>query len=525
MTGLSAERATQTFPNTLIAFVGGDPAGLPVAASTKIWAGSIVCVNTGGYVTKGAATASLVAIGVANVTADNTSGSNGSISLPVRSGCWWFANSSSGDEITNADLGNYCYIVDDQTVAKTDSSGTRPAAGIIRGVDATLGVAVEFEAAGVARPLLPSNIPAQSGGNTRTVRGVGTSNVADLANFTVAGVDGLTYAAGDRILLVGQSTASENGVYVVGTVALGVAPLTRPNDWATGIVLSGMLVGASEGTLYKDSLWMLTEDGAITVDTTDETFEKIDQAPGAASVGNTLGVASTGKASWAALNVGGGAGYVSGVLPATNGGTAGDSAESIGVRVVRGVVYSNVADLANFTVAATDLTFVQGDRVLLINQTTGSQNGIYVVGVVGGGTAPLTLATDWATGNVFGGLVINVRAGTIFGGMSIRVTNTTAITVGSTTPTFAPVQQKLTVTLSGGTVTVNAGVWLTSASKITATRATISGTPGALIVVDSTARTAGLPGTGAFTLTAGTVADPTVPAGGDNGTVDVVING
>ncbi|MFI0434026.1 MAG: hypothetical protein ACH36H_12910, partial [Candidatus Nanopelagicales bacterium] len=51
---------------------------------------------------------------------------------------------------------------------------------------------------------------------------------------------------------------------------------------------------------------------------------------------------------------------------------------------VRGVVYSNVASLAAFTVASNDgLTYTEGQRVLLANQTTAAQNGIYVVGAVG----------------------------------------------------------------------------------------------------------------------------------------------
>ena len=36
-----------------------------------------------------------------------------------------FANSASGDLITAAEVGSDCYIVDDQTVAKTNGSSTR----------------------------------------------------------------------------------------------------------------------------------------------------------------------------------------------------------------------------------------------------------------------------------------------------------------------------------------------------------------------------------------------------------------
>jgi hypothetical protein len=82
-------------------------------------------------------------------------------------------------------------------------------------------------------------------------------------------IDGLTYVAGQRVLLVGQTTKSQNGVYVVGVVAAGAAPLTRPADFATGAVVpSGRVVQVSEGTLFSNSEWKITTTGNITVDTT-----------------------------------------------------------------------------------------------------------------------------------------------------------------------------------------------------------------------------------------------------------------
>jgi hypothetical protein len=96
-------------------------------------------------------------------------------------------------------------------------------------------------------------------GQTRQVRGVVTANVSDLTAFTVASNDGLTYAAGQRILLAGQTTKSQNGPYVVGTVASTTAPLTRPTDFATAsVVPSGLVVEVSEGTLFAQSSWKLT---------------------------------------------------------------------------------------------------------------------------------------------------------------------------------------------------------------------------------------------------------------------------
>lgn len=115
----------------------------PVAASTLIYAGSIVCLNAAGTATKGAVSATLKAVGVAQATANNSAGIAGAARVKVRRGCFLFGNSSSADAISLADVGNDCYIVDDQTVAKTSSSNTRSVAGKVRDVGAN-GVWVQF---------------------------------------------------------------------------------------------------------------------------------------------------------------------------------------------------------------------------------------------------------------------------------------------------------------------------------------------------------------------------------------------
>lgn len=116
--------------------------GLPVAADTKIHAGSIV-VLAGLYAEPGSTALNLRAVGRAEDTVDNTGGAAGAMNVPVTRGVFRFANSAAGDAITRAEYGLDCYVVDDQTVAKTDGAGTRSKAGIVRDVDAD-GVWVEF---------------------------------------------------------------------------------------------------------------------------------------------------------------------------------------------------------------------------------------------------------------------------------------------------------------------------------------------------------------------------------------------
>lgn len=115
----------------------------PAAANGVIYAGGMVQVSAAGLAVAASATAANRTLGVAQKTANNTGGANGAITVKVRRGIFRLANSAAGDQLTRADVGNPCYVVDDQTVAKTNNAGARPVAGTVHDVDAQ-GVWVEF---------------------------------------------------------------------------------------------------------------------------------------------------------------------------------------------------------------------------------------------------------------------------------------------------------------------------------------------------------------------------------------------
>jgi hypothetical protein len=115
---------------------------VPVAASAVIYAGALV-VNNAGYAAPGSVATTLVALGRAEESVDNTGGANGAKSVTVRRGVFKFKNSSAGDAIGLTELGKDVYIVDDETVAKTNGTNTRSVAGKVRGVDSD-GVWVEI---------------------------------------------------------------------------------------------------------------------------------------------------------------------------------------------------------------------------------------------------------------------------------------------------------------------------------------------------------------------------------------------
>ena len=135
MAPLTADRST---PERL-----GLDFSYPLAAAIKVFAGSMVALNAAGFGTPGAVATTLHGVAVARETVDNTAGAAGDKSVTVKRGTFRFGNSAAGDAITRADIGNNAFIVDDQTVAKTNGSATRSVAGVIRDVDA-VGVWVEF---------------------------------------------------------------------------------------------------------------------------------------------------------------------------------------------------------------------------------------------------------------------------------------------------------------------------------------------------------------------------------------------
>lgn len=93
-------------------------------------AGALLMRNAAGYLTKGATAAGCIGVGRAEEAQNNSAGANGAALVKYRPGIFRFANLPA-DLIDQADVGKLCYIVDDQTVAATDGTGTRSPAGFV----------------------------------------------------------------------------------------------------------------------------------------------------------------------------------------------------------------------------------------------------------------------------------------------------------------------------------------------------------------------------------------------------------
>ncbi len=115
----------------------------PVAANAVIQQGGQVQINAAGYAVPATATVANITVGMAKASVNNTGGANGALTVDVDRGVFRFGNSASTDLIGRTEIGATVYVVDDQTVAKTNGGATRPAAGKCYDVDAS-GVWVEY---------------------------------------------------------------------------------------------------------------------------------------------------------------------------------------------------------------------------------------------------------------------------------------------------------------------------------------------------------------------------------------------
>lgn len=88
------------------------------------------------------------------------------------------------------------------------------------------------------------------------VRLATTANLAAISGL--AAIDGVTPAAGDRILVKDQTTQSQNGIYIAAS-----GTWTRASDADGSGELNGAVVLVREGTTQADTAWMVTTDGNI----------------------------------------------------------------------------------------------------------------------------------------------------------------------------------------------------------------------------------------------------------------------
>lgn len=236
------------------------------------------------------------------------------------------------------------------------------------------------------------------------------SNIA--LDGSVTSLDDIAISDGDRVLVKDQTDASENGIYVADT-----GGWTRSEDAdnsPAGEVTGGMFTFVEQGTTNADSGWVLTTDGAPTLDTDDLNFALFSVAgtilagAGLSKTGDVLNVnvdtttieisSDTLRIASGAAGAGlsGGSGSALAVNVAAGGGIE-ISSDNLQIKLngsVSGLTTTNDGLALTSAIAGTGLTFTTGvlsvDAIDLTSATGGGVDGI--LPIANGGTSQSTAA-------------------------------------------------------------------------------------------------------------------------------------
>jgi len=239
-----------------------------------------------------------------------------------------------------------------------------------------------------------------------------STRVVTTTNITLSGgapnsVDGVTLSLNDRVLVTGQSTGSQNGLYLVTTLGSGSnGTWARTSDGnETGEIEAGMIVMVTEGIIYADTQWKLITNDPITINTTALTFTQNYSANSISSgtsnvvVNSNANVTISSAGTANVLTVSNTGTFVSGVVSAT-GNITGNYMLGNGA-FLTGVITS----VANINNGSSNVTVVSsGGNVTVGVGGTGnvavfSTSGLDVTGRVS------------ATGNITGGNILGNGSG------------------------------------------------------------------------------------------------------------------
>lgn len=240
MTALAADRQT---PRR-----GADRFTFPMAASVTAYIGALAVLDSSGNCKPGVTATGLVPVGV--FTEQKANGAvAAAVAVDVEPGVFRFANSASGDAITKAEIGDRCYIVDDQTVAKTDGSSTRSIAGQIVDVDADgVWVRVGMEVLATTGLLAANNL--SDLGTVATAR----TNLGGGANKIVLTLDPISTKASDAqvVRCVSPVAGSIDTIYSVLNAALATGDATLTAKIGASAITDGVITITESGSAAGD---------------------------------------------------------------------------------------------------------------------------------------------------------------------------------------------------------------------------------------------------------------------------------
>lgn len=223
MTALAADKGTIERAGEQFVF--------PVLANAKIYKGAIVVLDASGWLKPAVSGTGLIAVGIAQQTVDATGATSGQKTCQVRKGV--FGAASNGD-ITKANIGDACYLVDDQTVSAGNTS--QSVAGVIVDYDGT-NVFVEFSAdlSLATTGLLAANNLSDVGTAATAAHnlGLGTADSPTFSGLTLTGAEVGTTAAFTGNVTSLHPVATKTTTYAIATATDGDALLQSLTDGQT----------------------------------------------------------------------------------------------------------------------------------------------------------------------------------------------------------------------------------------------------------------------------------------------------
>lgn len=341
-----------------------------------------------------------------------------------------------------------------------------------------------------------SRVKAASTASLTVTYSNGTAGVG--ATLTNAGaqvafaIDGYTAVVGDRILIKDQATGFQNGIYTITNIGSGASNwvLTRATDSDTAPKLAAGLTAVDKGITNTGTYWKTSFSSTNVIGTDGMTWTPFTSGTGAAATITddnstnanyylTLSTTNTGSLSaiktastkltfnpssgiltTAALTVNGAATF-NGSL------TVNGNTDKVRVRIATTSTGTLATSFANGQ-TVDGVILATGDRILIKNQATSSENGIYTVNASG---AP-TRATDADAASKISTAFVAIDQGTTLSGTYWYTTFKSTDTVGTTgmnwvafgTGGGAYTAPTLGSTLipSGATVSTIAGLTLTA---------------------------------------------------------------